>query len=270
MRETPRDGVPEGADLLEHLEADAQAVHNCGPPPFFALEAIGVQSFSQGQLVLDIEAEVDESDEEDEKETEEAPTSTPAPSVKKRGAPPARAQETVLVAEENDGDGRRKKPRKTGPDSKSGGRKFACPYFKRNPKKYGKWTSCPGPGWDEVHRVKCVPCCRHSKPRKMLTMARTHLYRRHALPIQCPRCWEVFKADNELQSHLQQDPPCTIQGNRMLHEGFTKDQEKKLRSRKKTHGDMTDEEKWREIYLILFPDDDPSSIPSPCKSFLNL
>lgn len=28
---------------------------------------------------------------------------------------------------------------------------------------------------------------------------------------------------------------------------------------------MTDEEKWREIYRVLFPDDDESAIPSPCK-----
>jgi hypothetical protein len=52
----------------------------------------------------------------------------------------------------------------------------------------------------------------------------------------------------------------------MLQEGFTKDQEKRLRSRKKTHADMTDEDKWREIYIVLFPDDDQSVIPSPCKS----
>ncbi len=50
----------------------------------------------------------------------------------------------------------------------------------------------------------------------------------------------------------------------MLHEGFTKDQEKRLRSRKKTNADMTDEDKWREIYMILFPDDE-HAIPSPCK-----
>ncbi|KAL2196686.1 hypothetical protein P885DRAFT_36905 [Corynascus similis CBS 632.67] len=152
------------------------------------------------------------------------------------------------VQEDTDGDGRRKKSKRTpsaATTGNGGSRKFACPYFKRNPRKYRQWTSCPGPGWDEVHRVK------------------THLYRRHPLPIQCPRCWESFKTDAQLQSHLQQDPPCPIQRNRALQEGFTKDQEKKLRSRKKTHADMTDEEKWREIYLILFPDDDSSSIPSP-------
>lgn len=94
---------------------------------------------------------------------------------------------------------------------------------------------------------------------------RTHLYRRHALPIQCPRCWEVFKEEKLLSSHLQQNPPCISRENHTLVEGFTKDQEKKLRSRKKAQADTTDEDKWREIYMILFPDDDPASIPSPCK-----
>lgn len=59
-----------------------------------------------------------------------------------------------------DGDGRRKKakraPTATVAGLGSGARKFACPYFKRNPKKYRNWTSCPGPGWEEVHRVKYV------------------------------------------------------------------------------------------------------------------
>jgi len=63
------------------------------------------------------------------------------------------------------------------------------------------------------------------------------------------------------------DPPCTIKQNTVPHEGFTKDQEKRLRSRKKAHADMTDEDKWVEIYQILFPDDDPESIPGPCESF---
>jgi len=164
----------------------------------------------------------------------------------------------------SDHDGRRKKARKSdNANVISGGqRKFACPYFKRNKKKYSKWTSCPGPGWDEVHRVKYgIPSlyCFAFADRD-----RTHLYRRHALPIQCVRCWEVFKTDELLNAHLQQDPPCETRKNQALVEGFTKDQEKRLRSRKKAQADTTDEDKWREIYMILFPYDDVQSIPSPC------
>lgn len=53
-------------------------------------------------------------------------------------------------ANDSDHDGRRKKQK----GHAYSGRKFACPFFKRNPRKFSKWTSCPGPGWDEVHRVK--------------------------------------------------------------------------------------------------------------------
>ncbi|KAL2258177.1 hypothetical protein VTK26DRAFT_8624 [Humicola hyalothermophila] len=154
-----------------------------------------------------------------------------------------------IVPDDRDGDGRRKRAKKlisaSATERPKRRKKFACPYYKRNPRKYRKWTSCPGPGWEEVHRVK------------------THLYRRHQLPIQCPRCWEAFKADGELQQHLQQDPPCTIQENQMYHDGFTKDQEKRLRSRRRIQAEMTDEDKWREIYRILFPDDDETTMPSP-------
>lgn len=95
--------------------------------------------------------------------------------------------------------------------------------------------------------------------------SRTHLYRRHALPLQCPRCWDVFKVDESLSEHLQQDPPCDKRHNQVPVEGFTKEQEKRLRSRKKAQADMTDEDKWREIYMILFPDDDRDAIPGACQ-----
>ncbi|KAK3491569.1 hypothetical protein B0T13DRAFT_490273 [Neurospora crassa] len=147
-------------------------------------------------------------------------------------------------AAEDDGDhdGRRKRQRV------DDGRKFACPFFKRNARKYSKWTSCPGPGWDEIHRVN-------------------HLYRRHEL-IQCPRCWSTHKNNKSLVSHLQTDPSCEKQPNLNIVNGVTPEQKEKLLSRKKTHGDMTDEEKWRHMYMILFPDDDKDSIPSPCKPSL--
>ncbi|GAB1318649.1 metalloendopeptidase [Madurella fahalii] len=143
----------------------------------------------------------------------------------------------------DDGDNRRRKRPRT--ESSDEPRRFACPYYKRNPKRYSKWTSCPGPGWDEVHRVKA------------------HLYRRHALPLQCPRCWEPFRADCAFREHLQQDPPCTVQTDQKFLDGFTKEQEKMLRSRKKVRPGMTEAEKWREVYKILFPDDDFNTMPSP-------
>ncbi|KAI1874083.1 uncharacterized protein JN550_002662 [Neoarthrinium moseri] len=94
-------------------------------------------------------------------------------------------------------------------------RRFACPYFKRNRRKYRQWTGCPGPGWDEVHRVKC------------------------------------------------KEPPCAVQQNLTVLDGFTEEQEKRLRSRKRLSPEMTEEQKWNHIYDILFPDDDPILRPSP-------
>lgn len=94
---------------------------------------------------------------------------------------------------------------------------------------------------------------------------RGHLHRRHALPPQCPRCWEIFKSEGLRDAHLQRDPPCQNRDNDTLLDGFSKAQEKQLRSRKKTDKNMTDEDKWKEIYAILFPEDDLDTMPSPCK-----
>lgn len=33
-------------------------------------------------------------------------------------------------------------------------RRLACPYFKRNPKKYRDFHPCLGPGWNSMHRLK--------------------------------------------------------------------------------------------------------------------
>jgi len=68
-----------------------------------------------------------------------------------------------------------------------------------------------------------------------------------------------------LAKHLQQDPPCAIKAERKAGDGCTKEQEKRLRSRKKSRPNMTEEERWTEIYMILFPEDETGTLPSPCK-----
>lgn len=35
-------------------------------------------------------------------------------------------------------------------------RKYACPFSRHEPAKYKHVKTCCGPGWDDVHRVKCV------------------------------------------------------------------------------------------------------------------
>lgn len=44
------------------------------------------------------------------------------------------------------------------------------------------------------------------------------------------------------------------------------DQALSMKSRKKHASNMTDVEKWYELFHILFPSDDQESYPSPCKS----
>lgn len=48
-------------------------------------------------------------------------------------------------------------------------------------------------------------------------------------------------------------------------EGFELDVEEQLRRRKKSSRDQPVESRWAEIYLLLFPNDDPDNIPSPCE-----
>lgn len=100
---------------------------------------------------------------------------------------------------------------------------------------------------------------------------REHLYRRHALPrYSCPRCCERFETDDELSTHARAPEPCEVREPE-LHDGFTQAQEKRLRSRKKDRAvagteDLSEAQKWRQMYQILFPDVRAEEIPSPCKS----
>ncbi|SPO04555.1 uncharacterized protein DNG_07240 [Cephalotrichum gorgonifer] len=67
--------------------------------------------------------------------------------------------------------------------------------------------------------------------------------------------------DSKIVTRTQAGAP--KRDNDTILDGFTKAQERQLKSRKKTEMNRTDEGKWREMYLILFPDDDPETIPSP-------
>ncbi|KAI8283617.1 hypothetical protein K4K60_002528 [Colletotrichum sp. SAR11_57] len=126
------------------------------------------------------------------------------------------------------------------------GAKLACPFFKHNPRKYKNQRPCCGPGWDHVHRIK------------------EHIYRKHSLPkFSCPRCSQPFETQADLQAHARLPTPCEVKETEVL-DGITQDQEKKLRSRKKTSGkELTEAEKWTQVYSILFPDVREREIPSP-------
>jgi hypothetical protein len=59
----------------------------------------------------------------------------------------------------DDGDRPRKPPRRPvsfDSHETDSTKKFACPYYKRDPHRYQKFTTCPGPGWEHIHRMKYV------------------------------------------------------------------------------------------------------------------
>lgn len=88
------------------------------------------------------------------------------------------------------------------------------------------------------------------------------MYRCHDLSmIPCPRCQRPFAEQHEVNAHLGEKELCeelppgpTI--------GITPEMKKELKKRSRV---SDPEENWRQIYLLLFPDDDPPR--SPCKSF---
>ncbi|KAI2640778.1 hypothetical protein GGS26DRAFT_177639 [Hypomontagnella submonticulosa] len=125
-------------------------------------------------------------------------------------------------------------------------RRFACPYFKRSPHIYMHERSCAGPGWTSVHRVK------------------EHLYRRHRLPpFRCNRCAWEFQNSKELALHQRSTQPCDLQMVEDQLEGVNSEQEAQLKSRKKDSTNKSEEEKWVDMYCILFPNIDPSDAPTP-------
>ena len=89
----------------------------------------------------------------------------------------------------------------------------------------------------------------------------------------CPRCRTVFKKKDEVNQHLREADVCAIREQsvdeiRDWDAGFDDQQAKEIqrRRRKRQHDDqeVSDEEKWKLWYKILFPEE--QEIPSPCKS----
>ena len=65
-----------------------------------------------------------------------------------------------------------------------------------------------------------------------------------------------------MEAHVKQEQICAVNDHEAL-DGFDKEQEKKLRSRK-CQG-LTEADRWKKLYLTLFPDCEPNNIPSPCE-----
>ncbi|KAJ8067322.1 hypothetical protein OCU04_004675 [Sclerotinia nivalis] len=116
-------------------------------------------------------------------------------------------------------------------------RKFACPYRKYDAKKYcvQNWRSCALTPLDSVARVK------------------GHLYRHHRI-FQCQRCKRLFSNQEEVNDHLKQEVACELSKD-VQEDGITNEIVEKLRSKKKTHRSQSEEDRWKEMYRIIFSTD---------------
>ncbi|OTA98187.1 hypothetical protein M426DRAFT_28695 [Hypoxylon sp. CI-4A] len=130
---------------------------------------------------------------------------------------------------------------------------LACPYFKHDPSKYTgrNWRSCCGPGWKTVHRMK------------------EHLQRHHRQPkFRCYRCGEAFEKKPSLIEHAEAPTRCEKPEIPRTLDGYDSEQDAKLRSKKRTATKLSESEKWRQCYMILFPHVHEAQIPSPFYDYI--
>jgi hypothetical protein len=104
-----------------------------------------------------------------------------------------------------------------------------------------------------------------SQATERLTMHREHIYRGHRIVPYCKRCWKIFKSQEQLDFHMivEASEICDVKPG-SPPEGITVEHERHLRSRKKTSPNQTDCDRWKDIYKILFPNEE---VPSPCELF---
>ncbi|KAI0103402.1 heterokaryon incompatibility protein-domain-containing protein [Daldinia grandis] len=140
--------------------------------------------------------------------------------------------------EHSDDEGNREHPRKKNKrnDVDDIKKLLACPFHQRDPHRLSINRSCNGPGWASIARLK------------------EHLYRVHFV-YRCRRCKSRFDTAAGLDSHYEDVTPCTVSSAPPdPMEGFNEHQRESIKCRRVQN--------WKNIYQILFPDDDERSIPS--------
>lgn len=124
-------------------------------------------------------------------------------------------------------------------------KKLACPFF-LDPQGIRKpdFPSCFFPGFDSVSRLK------------------EHLYRQHKIPQHyCYRCCSAFSEEDSLREHQRAPQGCQIREHGNKKGLVTFEQERELRSKKRSRQYQSEDEKWKDVYRIIFPEE--SIIPSP-------
>ncbi|KAN0102569.1 hypothetical protein V8E51_010882 [Hyaloscypha variabilis] len=120
---------------------------------------------------------------------------------------------------------------------------FACPFRKRNPRKYcmKNWRSCA------------------LSPHKTVARVKAHLYRCHIIH-QCQRCKCVFNSEGELDSHIETSSNCDAIVAPPV-DGITRKIKSSLQCKRKAFPGQTEAERWKQVYQILFPLDE--DVPHP-------
>lgn len=160
------------------------------------------------------------------------------------------SQEGDSDFEEDEGDGKRRKPSSGKPDGLSHiPRRFACPFTKRFRDQPPKTSACICKGFSTAHRVK------------------EHLYRVHLQHrYTCFRCYEKFDNDTQLKAHARAAEICEAVDEPPDEQELDAEQEKQLKS-KKLARDASEETKWASIYLVCFRDAAEADVPSPCEFY---
>ncbi|KAK0740099.1 hypothetical protein B0T18DRAFT_202369 [Schizothecium vesticola] len=124
-------------------------------------------------------------------------------------------------------------------------RKFSCPFHKMYPGSGKLYKSCKVPGWSSVHRVK------------------EHIYRRHRRPaFRCPRCLETFETDDNSTNTQDLTQYVTRKMHLLRKRPFTSASPRNQCSERKKR-ERSEEERWFNIFNILFPEVPVDQRPSP-------
>ena len=123
-----------------------------------------------------------------------------------------------------------------GSDDPNQKRFFACPYYRHDPRSH---AGCV------MMRISRIPDLV------------THLRRKHVQPLHCRRCSREFSDLEELAIHLRAGG--CLAREFVIPEGMTGDQLHQL-SKRRVKG-QSDEQKWMDIWSILFPGTPPRSSP---------
>lgn len=92
-----------------------------------------------------------------------------------------------------------------------------------------------------------------------------HLYRCHTIGKHtCSRCLKKCKSASELLAHQRTSVPCETKTDAFPEGTMMPSQEEALRIKKRVPPNTTEEQRWNEVYLILFPEE-TGTLPSPCK-----